>query len=267
MNKTGPGLAHEQERTGGHLLKRIARVVLPAVVAVMVLAVPGPVAAQIEPTCGDVNGTGEITAADALVLLRRSVGQPVELACPAPGVLARTGQSLCWNSSGNEIPCNGSGQDGETRAGQPVSFTDNGDGTITDNVTGLMWEKLSRNGSVHEVSESYDWNSAFEKIGALNDDSFAGYTDWRLPNQRELFSLLTFGGAAEQTISAVFRTDCQAGCAVTTCSCTSAARYWSATTDPFASSSAEGVDFGDAATFSATKGSDRHVRAVRTAGR
>jgi hypothetical protein len=36
------------------------------------------------------------------------------------------------------------------QAGIPRSYTDNGDGTITDNVTGLMWEKLSDDASVHD---------------------------------------------------------------------------------------------------------------------
>ena len=220
--------------------------------------------AQSEPVCGDLNASGEVTAADALALLRNSVGQPVELQCAVAG-LARTGQSLCWNASGDEIGCNGTGQDGDLRTGVPASQIDNGDGTITDNVTGLMWEKLSRNGTIHEVTNTYEWEQAFEKIGSLNDNEFAGFTDWRVPNQRELYSLVTFGGAADQTISAVFRDDCQAGCSVQTCSCTAASRYWSATTDPFVASNAMGVDFSDASTFAATKGSERHVRAVRTA--
>lgn len=218
-----------------------------------------------EPVCGDLNDDGGVTVSDALALLRNSVGQPIELQCAVPGTLARTGQGDCWNLGGDETNCNGTGQDGETRTGEPVSFTDNGNGTITDNVTGLMWEKLSRNGTLHEVTDTFDWDAAFEKIAVLNDNGFGGFSDWRMPNQRELFSLVAFGGAAPQTISAIFRDDCEPGCAVTTCSCTATDRYWSSTTDPFVPASEVGVDFGAAATFSATKGSNRHVRAVRTA--
>ncbi len=229
----------------------------------MAVAVAKPSSAQ---QCGDVNDSGSVTVSDALVVLQSAVGQPVTLQCPASGTPGRTGQSMCWNGGGEEINCNGTGQDGELRTGQPLSFTDNGNGTVTDNLTGLMWEKLSRNGTIHEVSDTFDWTNAFVKIAMLNDAKFAGHADWRLPNQRELFTLVTFGGVAEQTISAVFRDDCQPGCAVTTCSCTAADRYWSATTDPFLSGYANGVDFGAAATFSATKLSNRHVRAVRTEG-
>src|SRR5256712_5381503 len=56
---------------------------------------------------------------------------------PAPG------QTTCWDSSGNVIPCAGTGQDGDLQKGAPLSYTDNGNGTITDNNTGLLWEKLS----------------------------------------------------------------------------------------------------------------------------
>ena len=50
-----------------------------------------------------------------------------------------TGQTTCWNGSGVAIPCAGTGQDGDTRAGATLSYTDNGDGTITDNNTKLVW--------------------------------------------------------------------------------------------------------------------------------
>jgi hypothetical protein len=234
-------------------------------VAVLALASWTSLAHAVDPVCGDLNDSGEITVADALVLLRNAIGEPVDLQCSAPGALTRTGQALCWSLGGNQINCNGTRQDGELRVGEPISFTDNGNGTITDNVTGLMWEKLSRNGTLHEVSDTFDWDSAFEKIAMLNDNGFAGHSDWRMPNQRELFSLVVFGGAADQTISAIFRDDCEPGCAVTTCSCTASDKYWSSTTNPFLPANAVGIDFGTASTFSATKGSFRHVRAVRTA--
>ena len=59
--------------------------------------------------------------------------------------LPRTGQTTCWDNSGNQIPCAGTGQDGEIKAGEPwpePRFTDNGDETMTDNLTGLMWTKM-----------------------------------------------------------------------------------------------------------------------------
>ena len=56
--------------------------------------------------------------------------------------LPQTGQTTCWDKNGNVIPCAGTGQDGDIQAGVAwpnPRFTDNGDGTVTDNLTGLMW--------------------------------------------------------------------------------------------------------------------------------
>src|SRR5213076_3053147 len=71
-----------------------------------------------------------------------------------------TGQTTCWDSSGNVIPCAGTGQDGDIQAGAPLSYTDNGDGTITDDNTGLMWEKQSQDLSIHDVRNTYTWDRA-----------------------------------------------------------------------------------------------------------
>ena len=56
--------------------------------------------------------------------------------------LPQTGQTTCFDVDGVEIPCIGSGQDGNVRAGMAwpePRYTDNGDGTMTDNLTGLIW--------------------------------------------------------------------------------------------------------------------------------
>src|SRR5207245_11724451 len=71
-----------------------------------------------------------------------------------------TGQMTCWDTNGNVIPCAGTGQDGDLRKGAPLSYTDNGNGTVTDNNTGLVWEQLSMDGSVHDVSTTYPWENA-----------------------------------------------------------------------------------------------------------
>ena len=58
--------------------------------------------------------------------------------------LPQTGQTKCYDTNGNQIPCAGTGQDGEIQAGVAwpnPRFTDNGNGTVTDNLTGLMWTK------------------------------------------------------------------------------------------------------------------------------
>ncbi|MEI8047316.1 MAG: DUF1566 domain-containing protein [Bacteroidota bacterium] len=60
----------------------------------------------------------------------------------------------------------------------PQSFTDNGDGTITDNVTRLVWQKTDGGEMTYENAAVY-----------CNNLSLAGYTDWSLPTGIELFSL------------------------------------------------------------------------------
>jgi len=180
-----------------------------------------------------------------------------------PGQRMKTGQVTCYNAAGTVIACAGTGQDGELQKGLSVSYTDNGDGTVTDNRTGLMWEKLSDDGSIHDKDTTYTWTNAFAtKVATLNSGSFAGYTDWRLPNVNELQSLANYG-AVGPAVNTAFNTGCVAACTVTTCSCTQSSLYWSSTTYQFTPSGAWGVNFfvgfvnADAKTFS------YYVRAVR----
>jgi hypothetical protein len=111
------------------------------------------------------------------------------------GGVLKTGQTTCYDSAGNltVINCSGTGQDGELQRGTARSYTDNGDGTITDNATGLVWEKLNRAGGIHDVGNTYTWEEAFQKIADLNTANFAGHKDWRLPNVNELLSLVNYG--------------------------------------------------------------------------
>ncbi|WP_147676078.1 Lcl C-terminal domain-containing protein [Algibacter pacificus] len=74
------------------------------------------------------------------------------------------------------------GQDGTYTGNQP-SYTDNGDGTITDNVTGLMWEK--------DMGEKMTYEAAFSKAQQSN---LGGHSDWRVPTIKELYSLILFTG-------------------------------------------------------------------------
>lgn len=84
------------------------------------------------------------------------------------------------------------GQDANYSGNLP-SYTDNGDGTITDNVTGLMWQQsCDTNGDgVIDINDKMTYYEALE-----NADSFdlAGYNDWRLPSIKELYSLMDFSG-------------------------------------------------------------------------
>ena len=57
------------------------------------------------------------------------------------GFFPASGQTTCWDNLGNEIPCFGSGQDGDLQAGTPLQFQDKGNGTATDLNTVLIWAK------------------------------------------------------------------------------------------------------------------------------
>lgn len=114
--------------------------------------------------------------------------------------ILQTGQTLCYDTVGNIIECAGTGQDGELQKGVARSYTDNGDGTIMDNTTGLMWERLCDNDVnplcpvINDVDPTYTWDGAYQKIADLNTTPcFANYCDWRLPNYNELQTLVHYG--------------------------------------------------------------------------
>lgn len=72
---------------------------------------------------------------------------------------------------------------------------DNGDGTITDSMTGLMWKRCSEGQSGNDCAagsaEFFSWSQALQRAQTLNNSSgFAGHRDWRVPNIKELWSLV-----------------------------------------------------------------------------
>jgi len=87
--------------------------------------------------------------------------------------LPDTGQTLSYT----DIP----GEDSDYTF-NPPSYTDNGDGTIKDNVTGLIWQK----GESGEMT----WESAFKYCDGLE---ISGYDDWRLPVSHELHNIIDAG--------------------------------------------------------------------------
>jgi hypothetical protein len=118
--------------------------------------------------------------------------------------LPGTGQTTCYDSDGSIIPCSGTGQDGELQMGAAwpdPRFTDNSDGTITDNLTGLIWVKdgnlmITRDPTFDNDGTANDgrvaWQHALDYIALLNSGSYAGHSDWRLPNRKELRSLMNY---------------------------------------------------------------------------
>jgi len=111
-----------------------------------------------------------------------------------PSPVPKTGQTTCWDINGYVVDCAGTGQDGEYQKGVSVDprFTDNGDGTVKDNMTGLIWLK-DVNCLRYDVWFNALTLSRTLASGScgLTDGSVAG--DWRLPNRKELESLLDLG--------------------------------------------------------------------------
>ena len=113
-----------------------------------------------------------------------------------PSPLPKSGQTECRSVSSpyEQIDCTGTGQDGEHQVGVSVSprFIDKLDGTVLDNLTGLIW--LREWACLGQT----DWSAARDAANTLADGacgladgSVAG--DWRLPNIRELQSVVDFG--------------------------------------------------------------------------
>jgi hypothetical protein len=211
------------------------------------------------PTSGDEAAiSGEVTDQTDLLTLLLSGGTP-----PIPVTFPVTGQTTCWDENGGVLACAETGLDGDVRAGAAFSYSDNGDGTITDNNTGLMWEKLSSDGSIHDYIDTYPWIMAgWFKVWTLNNDEFAGYTDWRIPNVKELQSIVDYERSSP-SVDPVFDTGCTPGCTVTTCSCTWAGYYWSSTSYALNPVEAWIVNFSTGWNSVLDKDDNNLVRAVR----
>ena len=107
-------------------------------------------------------------------------------------------QSTCYDNN-NVIACpeigsTFAGQDGSYQGLAP-SYRDNGDGTVSDLVTGLMWTQspdLNGDGTIN-VQDKLTFSGAQSYADTL---TFASYDDWRVPSIKELYSLMNFNGYA-----------------------------------------------------------------------
>jgi hypothetical protein len=155
--------------------------------------------------------------------------------------LPDTGQTKCYGSSG-EIPCAGTGQDGVFNI-NPLSYTDNGDGTVTDNNTGLIWQQNTNSGR---------WADAVTYCDNLVLPPTNGYEDWRLPTKKELMSIVDYSTlGSTPTIQELYFPDAQAF------------RYWTSTEFAAAPTTAWVVDFAYGTGSNGIKTDFKGVRCVR----
>ena len=114
-----------------------------------------------------------------------------------PAGVEVTGKTECWDGE-RLTGCGRSvaeGQDGAIEEGVPYPnprFRDGGDGTVTDRLTGLIWLKDAN------PFATKTWQEALNAVNGLN---VGGAEDWRLPNVKELQSLIDFGRANLETRS------------------------------------------------------------------
>jgi hypothetical protein len=127
-------------------------------------------------------------------------------------------------------------------AGAPnlASYTDNGNGTVTDNVTGLMWHQAVPAGMI-------TWDQAKAYCPTL---ALAGHADWRLPKRIELVSLVDFGRSSPAINTTYFPG-------------TPSDWFWTSSTSAGSSSLAAYVDFGDGSIKDDVWSDTNYVRCVR----
>jgi len=151
-------------------------ILVTAVLAALALTATG---------CGSDGGEDEAatstssTAADAATT---TTAAPDERTTNLPA----TGLVECFDAT-TTIDCPGEGeafslQDGQVQAGGPMTYTDNGDGTVTDEVTGLMWQ------------QEFSQVSFADAPATAEAADTGGYDDWRVPTIEKLWSLIDLTG-------------------------------------------------------------------------
>ena len=132
-------------------------------------------------------------------------------------------------------------------------YTDHGDGTVTDNATGLMWQKCSLGLSASDCltggAQTYIWHAALTAAKTANTNNDSGYSDWRLPNKNELESLLEDACSAPAINTSMFPN--------------TLGKYWSSSPEAYYTGAAWPVDFDYGYVHGDGKDQSKYVRLVR----
>ena len=118
-------------------------------------------------------------------------------------------------------------------------FTDNGDGTVTDNATGLIWQK-------EDDGVARNWHDAVKYANGLD---LAGHKDWRLPTVQELGTIMDYS-RYNPAIDPIF-------------SNAKSSTYWSSTTYASNTNGAWYVGFSNGNVNGSNKSYGNYVRCVR----
>ena len=183
-----------------------------------------------------------------------------------PIVAALTAFGLTVSAASAQVTCTNENS-AVTETTPAADFTDNGDGTVTDTRTGLVWMRCSLGQTWNAgtrtcdgTASTYTWQAALQSAidvnsGASNDDGdgaagYAGATDWRLPNRNELTSIVERRCWEPAINVALFPN-------------TPSSWFWSSS--PYAGSSGDAwyVHFYDGYVNAGSKSSTRQVRLVR----
>jgi len=177
--------------------------------------------------------------------VRRTVRYTLTAPAPSSG-LPDTGQTQSYTGT--------FGEDSDYTI-NPPSYTANGNGTVTDNVTGLMWQQEDDGTAYnwYRASGTYDATYNAGTVDVCGSLTLGGFSDWRLPDVTEL-SQIVDRGTSSPVINAIF-TNAKGNF------------YWSATRQAESTTRAWTVNFWNGAdgTQSGSVSTNMYVRCVRGA--
>jgi hypothetical protein len=155
------------------------------------------------------------------------------------------GQSVTCQTENSAIPASTPSE----------AFLDHLDGTVTDTTTGLMWKVCSEsqtwNGSGCDGGvANYTWLEASRRVSAVNTATFAGYGDWRMPDLKELASIVEHRCSTPSINQAIFKG-------------VVAEWYWSSSPHYSLTSAAWAIDFSQGGNYPNGKSSSLALRLVR----